>query len=1276
MPFAGYDLHTAQGHGIALAACQGMHNNRTARRRVLGLGLAGALAIWPTATSAAELDEALLHPTADTSFDLRVVVAPRDGDEIVGWVSATDATHGEPVANMELEIALAKGRYVSELEEHVWQTVTTASNGQADFRFEPLAMGGNFWVRVSTEHGGRQRSAASLVGFQADPKTERKRAVPGPSDLIAEALEAGLDRVPQDLSMLVEHTYQLGTLAEIPNLRVEIDGKPLAAEPFGVSESDDELIVTAQASARILVAGETLVLDVVARDRSGQPVGDAEVTVSLPYGSSQTVVRTDALGMARIERSKAELDSLLPAQGEQYRDWTLAVAVRAETGGDTGEALRGGTEVRLRTVHNPILLFARTDHALGTDGALTLYLGTSYADASHADAEVTITALDDPTPILRASTGRAGLVRLRVTSAQRRLLNAAGRLRIVAIDRDGQRGEAELGSLPIADDQQRVGLIPERLVLAPGAPMVLHVDAEPPGRAVRVAVLAGGHYIFRDEVKAPARLVVPYRPTMTGSVSVYAIATETPAGYKDKERARDEAIVIYRHGRDVRLRATSDRRRGSKRTIELAWNDRRPGVSDRDRTRRAALGIIAVERGYSTRHGGPNLIERILGPDYLLWRPDDPWLEKIAALDPHAPVPAGVEALVGVATAESQLFRFRVGSDRLVDDTWKKILPVLDAELGPVTSTLHKVTHKPPYPDPSDAHAVRSLLTDHGIDLERFRDPWNQPYHLELSFQGAARFIHLVSAGMDGQFGTPDDRAVQQTWWPYFSRAGQYVSAAVESAFQNQRTFLDSTEKLARWLAKDGFDWYEEKDPSGDAYTVVTSTSNGVFTLSVLGRTAPGANPVVVWEVSIPFAWRFAVDLADAYARSRPRDQPWTTASIEEALRAAGIDLEPWQDPHGKAIHFTVEQSDAGQAVVLWTPAGSPDTLPPRRKLISSIERKWVDQLFRERRRKPHFQKKQGAVYWSTVDVRGQKLAATRVEVRPVGSGDNAVRLALSDHHGNGRLLALDPGDYAFEVQLPGFQTVEYPRVRIREGRNTALEIIMSPPAETVCRFGSISPPYDTHVFDFPRTTAGTTSGKPGLALHRRLAAQTEGAHPHGDPCRRPIRVGALRARRNRSRPSRSGSPSASCREAEKYETLILRQAGAVQTRRPTEVVNEDHQPSPSEESCDRHDKGHCPADLGNPDARVARSGGGRHRHARSAGQGSRTGVRQDHGGSRSRRIRVVSFRRDRLPGGHHRPAWQAGCGRPLEALLHRGRGAFLVGARNGLGSRFRKPGA
>ncbi len=1045
-----------------------MHSNQTVRRCALGLALASALASWPTATSAAEIDAALLIPTEETSFDLRVVVAPPDGDEIVGWVSATRSNHGEPVAGMKLDIALAQGRYANELEEHASQIATTGSNGQAPFRFKPLPLAGNFWIRVSTEHGGRHRSATSRVGFQTDPHAQRKRAAPGPRAVLVEALQANLDRVPQDLAILAEHSYQLGGIAENPNLHVEIDDKPLAPAPFGPSASDEGLMVTAEASARILIAGETLALDVVARNRSGQPVVDAEVTVRWPYERPQTVVRTDAQGSAHIALSKVQIDSLLPYQGEQYLDSNVEVAVHAKARSDTGEALQGVTKIPLRAVRHPILLFARTDHVLGTDGAMTLYLGTSYADASHANAAVTITALDDPTPLLRASTGQAGLVRLHVSSAERRLLNAAGRLRIVAIDRAGQRGEAELSSLPINDGQRQVTLTPERLVLAPGAPMVLHVDAEPPGRAVKVAVLAGGHYTFQDEVNAPARLVIPYRPTMTGSVSAYAIATETPTGSGGNERARDEAIVIYRHGRDVRLRATSDRQRGNARTIELAWNDRRPVVSAPDRARRATLGIIAIERDYSSRHGGPSPIEQIIEPAVGFDQADDPWLEKIAALDPHAPVPAGVEALVGVATMDSQLFRFGVGSNRLVDDTWKKILPALEKELGPVSSALSKATRNSPFPDPADAPAVRSLLGEHDIDLDMLRDPWGQPYQLRLEVKGANRFAHLVSAGMDGQLGTPDDQTIRQTWWPYFSRAGQYVSAAVEDEFQNQRPFLDSTDKLALRLAKDGFDWYQEKDPSGHAYTVATSTSDGIFTLLVLGKTAPDASPVVVWKTRIPYGWRYAVDLMNAYARTHPRHQPWTTAGIEEALGKAGIDLEQWQDPHGKAIHFTVEQSDAGQAIVLWTHKESPDRLPPRRKVISHLPRDWVDKALRERRRTSNSQSGQGNLYWSTVDVNGKQLAATRVEVRPVGGGDDTVRLAISDRNGLGRLLALAPGDYTFEVHLPGFQTVQYPMVRMREGRNTALEITMSTPAEEDCAFGSYSPPYDTRVFHFP----------------------------------------------------------------------------------------------------------------------------------------------------------------------------------------------------------------
>ncbi len=64
------------------------------------------------------------------------------------------------------------------------------------------------------------------------------------------------------------------------------------------------------------------------------------------------------------------------------------------------------------------------------------------------------------------------------------------------------------------------------------------------------------------------------------------------------------------------------------------------------------------------------------------------------------------------------------------------------------------------------------------------------------------------------------------------------------------------------------------------------------------------------------------------------------------------------------------------------------------------------------------------------------------VSVRLTGIGSS--RNTFTDADGHFRFLELDPGSYQITAAMDGFSTVEYPRVDIRVGRFSALEVTLS----------------------------------------------------------------------------------------------------------------------------------------------------------------------------------------------------------------------------------------
>ena len=98
-----------------------------------------------------------------------------------------------------------------------------------------------------------------------------------------------------------------------------------------------------------------------------------------------------------------------------------------------------------------------------------------------------------------------------------------------------------------------------------------------------------------------------------------------------------------------------------------------------------------------------------------------------------------------------------------------------------------------------------------------------------------------------------------------------------------------------------------------------------------------------------------------------------------------------------------------------------------------------------------------GNIYGTVTDNTGAALpGSTATLTGPVGS-----RTAVADAGGQFRFLGLDPGNYQLETALDGFGTVIYEEINIRVGRNTTLEIELSPAIEETITVTTESPLLD-----------------------------------------------------------------------------------------------------------------------------------------------------------------------------------------------------------------------
>jgi outer membrane receptor protein involved in Fe transport len=107
-----------------------------------------------------------------------------------------------------------------------------------------------------------------------------------------------------------------------------------------------------------------------------------------------------------------------------------------------------------------------------------------------------------------------------------------------------------------------------------------------------------------------------------------------------------------------------------------------------------------------------------------------------------------------------------------------------------------------------------------------------------------------------------------------------------------------------------------------------------------------------------------------------------------------------------------------------------------------------------------------GNLYGTVSDNNGQALPGVTVTLTGIG----ATQVQVTNAEGQFRFLGLAPGRYSIKAELEGFSTVDYPNISITVGRNTSLEITLTPAVEEVITVTSESP-----LLDERKISTGTT---------------------------------------------------------------------------------------------------------------------------------------------------------------------------------------------------------
>jgi hypothetical protein len=107
-----------------------------------------------------------------------------------------------------------------------------------------------------------------------------------------------------------------------------------------------------------------------------------------------------------------------------------------------------------------------------------------------------------------------------------------------------------------------------------------------------------------------------------------------------------------------------------------------------------------------------------------------------------------------------------------------------------------------------------------------------------------------------------------------------------------------------------------------------------------------------------------------------------------------------------------------------------------------------------------------GNLYGTVTDDKGAALPGVTVTL----SGQGAPQVQVTNAQGQFRFLGLAPGSYDLKSELEGFSTIDYPNIVINIGRNTTIEVKLSPAVEDVITVTAESP-----LLDERRISTGAT---------------------------------------------------------------------------------------------------------------------------------------------------------------------------------------------------------
>ena len=774
---------------------------------------------------------------------------------------------------------------------------------------------------------------------------------------------------------------------------------------------------------------------------------------------------------------------------ERYRDLTYAAYLTDPTTNRT-EQRRFDLRLTKEAIH---IYVGEINHDQAAGLPLQFYLSTFYADGTPASCEVAISEAAPAEnshhggrtlrelPLQKVRTNRFGVARVkgavvgRVEGESRTMT-----LILAARDRKGKSGR--LQERFEVSRKTTIRVETDRTLYRAGDTLQARITANRPDLAVIVDV-ARDLQVVRSEIvrltNGQALVTLPYNSDFRDRLTIAASAeedTEQPRGSYYPGYVTGRRTVLYPRDRELKL------------DVRMGQDTYRPGEEgSADLTVRtpdgraveSALGIVVLDKAVEERartnqeFGAYGFYNNFHGFMYGYDNLSGITHRELERIDFHHGVPEGVELAAEVMLQNAGPAYGLNLSDRrneYADNEREVFRPLTSTQLLPINSALYTdYVRSAQYP--SDAQALRRVLSSYGINFDALHDPWGTAYRAAFSIDRSWDVAEIISAGPDKRFDTRDDFPVSRMSWPYFLKTGEKINRAIAEYHERTGEYIRDARTLKDELRRAGLDFDALRDRWGRPYRLDFGVTNTFFSVNLKSggpdRLFDTSNAYATDDFSVWTTWssyiletvvRMNVALA-AYATATARF-PTKEMELRDALRGSGISWESLRDAWGHPYYIdyrtevrSVDRDGRSQDEGKSNPGRTPKIVPNTRqvsslKLLSSGQdgRRGTSDDFLaatftstdyeqgERNQKQQwlasgsFPGEGGSIIGRALDPSGAAVAGARVIVTDIHSAELVI---LTNDEGVFHASRLAPGLYTVRVEQAGFKTIMIENVEV-----------------------------------------------------------------------------------------------------------------------------------------------------------------------------------------------------------------------------------------------------